>query len=201
MADKAGLILIEDAAHAIFCKQNDQYLGSFGNFATFSFHDTKVISSGEGGALVVNDDRYRQLAYIVREKGTNRRDFLEGKVDKYGWIEQGTSAFLSGLSAALLGSQLDEWDEILEKRKSIYDIYARIIGPVAKDTGVDYFKPLSTEVVNYHIFWLNFLSMEKRKKVQTYLTNQKLIHRRITQLFIYRSIARKCVGAQKISYL
>ena len=124
--------------------------------------------------MVVNDDRYRQLAYIVREKGTNRRDFLEGKVDKYGWIEQGTSAFLSGLPAALLGSQLDEWDEILEKRKSIYDIYARIIGPVAKDTGVDYFKPLSTEIVNYHIFWLNFLSMEKRKKVQTYLTNQKI---------------------------
>jgi dTDP-4-amino-4,6-dideoxygalactose transaminase len=126
IARKYNLVVIEDAAQGILSKYNGQYLGSFGHLSTFSFHQTKNIISGEGGALVINPHGLHlvERAEIIREKGTNRSLFFRGAVDKYSWVDIGSSYLPNELTAAFLYAQLEESEEITRERVAIWDNYS-----------------------------------------------------------------------------
>lgn len=123
LAKKYNLVVIEDAAHAIDSYYKGKPLGSIGHLSTFSFHETKNITCGEGGMLVINDKRFLDRAEVIIEKGTNRNDFNSGKATKYEWVGLGSSYRLPELSAAFLFAQLEALDTIQRKRKSIWDKY------------------------------------------------------------------------------
>ena len=123
LAKDHNLILIEDNAHGLFAKYRGKYLGTFGALATQSFHETKNITCGEGGALVINDASLAERAEILREKGTDRTKFLRGQVDKYTWVDVGSSWVISDLLAAILFGQLSRADEIYEQRMNIWNRY------------------------------------------------------------------------------
>lgn len=123
IAEKYGLVVIEDAAQAICAEFNGRKLGSIGHMATLSFHDTKNIISGEGGALLINDPKMVRRSEIVREKGTNRSAFLKGEVDKYSWIDLGSSFLPSELIAAFLLAQLEEAKSIIDARTATWHRY------------------------------------------------------------------------------
>ena len=123
LAKDHKLILIEDNAHGLFAKYRGKYLGTFGALATQSFHETKNITCGEGGALVVNDASLAERAEILREKGTDRTKFLRGQVDKYTWVDVGSSWVISDLLAAILFGQLSRADEIYTQRMNIWNRY------------------------------------------------------------------------------
>jgi dTDP-4-amino-4,6-dideoxygalactose transaminase len=123
IANKHNVYVIEDAAQAIDSYHNGKALGSIGHMAAFSFHETKNIISGEGGMLVINDDQFAKRAEIIREKGTNRSAFFRGEVDKYGWVEAGSSFLPSDIIAAFLYAQLENIDQIQSKRKQLWDRY------------------------------------------------------------------------------
>jgi dTDP-4-amino-4,6-dideoxygalactose transaminase len=130
LANHHKLIVIEDAAHAIDAFYNGRPLGSIGHMAAFSFHETKNISCGEGGMLVVNDMNLAARAEIIWEKGTNRAAFYRGEVDKYGWVDVGSSFLPSDLAAAYLFGQLDKLDDIQQKRKHIFNQYFELLTPL-----------------------------------------------------------------------
>lgn len=119
-----NIAVIEDAAHGLGVRTTVGQLGTRGTFGTFSFHATKNVQAGEGGALLVNDARYQLAAEIIREKGTNRSQFLRGEVDKYTWMERGSSYLPSEYNTAVLDAQLDAFGEIQSKRESIWNRYA-----------------------------------------------------------------------------
>lgn len=124
LADKAGLALIEDAAHAIGARYRDKPLGSFGKFAAFSFHNSKNLSSGEGGALIINDPDCVERSEILLEKGTTRRKMMRGTISKYTWVDVGSSFVPSELTAALISSQLRQMDDINRLRVAAWQRYA-----------------------------------------------------------------------------
>ncbi|MGD2117443.1 MAG: dTDP-4-amino-4,6-dideoxygalactose transaminase [Chromatiales bacterium] len=118
-----NLILIEDNAHGLFGSYRGRFLGSIGDFATQSFHETKNLYCGEGGALIVNDSNLIKRAEIIREKGTNRSQFFRGEIDKYSWVDKGSSYVISDMLAAFLDAQLEFADTIQQRRKRIWDTY------------------------------------------------------------------------------
>jgi dTDP-4-amino-4,6-dideoxygalactose transaminase len=130
LANKYNLFVIEDAAQAIDSFYKGKPLGSFGHLAAFSFHETKNIISGEGGMLVINDERFAQRAEIIREKGTNRSQFFRGKVNKYGWVDIGSSFLPSDIIAAFLFAQLENLVSIQNRRKQIWNQYYELLSPL-----------------------------------------------------------------------
>jgi dTDP-4-amino-4,6-dideoxygalactose transaminase len=125
IAAKHGLCVIEDAAQGIGSRYKGKSLGSLGQLAALSFHETKNIISGEGGALLINDPKFVERATILREKGTNRSQFLKGQVDKYTWVDIGSSYLPSDLIAAFLWAQLENFEGIAAERLSLWDKYHR----------------------------------------------------------------------------
>ncbi len=125
IASRHRLFLIEDAAQAIMARKAGRPLGSFGALATFSFHDSKNVSSGEGGALIVNDPTLANRAEVLWEKGTNRSQFLRNEADKYTWLDVGSSFLPSEVTAAFLLAQLEKADEITAARREIWELYQR----------------------------------------------------------------------------
>lgn len=123
LANRYGIIIVEDAAHSIDSFYKGRPLGSIGHLAAFSFHETKNISSGEGGMLVINDERYIRRSEILWEKGTNRAEFYRGMVNKYGWCDTGSSFLPSEFNAAYLWAQLEQIEDIQNKRKHIWQMY------------------------------------------------------------------------------
>lgn len=123
IAEKYGLLVIEDAAQGLIASYKGRPLGSFGHLSALSFHETKNVISGEGGALLVNDPRFIERAEIIREKGTNRSRFFRGQVDKYTWVDLGSSYLPSELIAAFLWAQMEEADTITRERLAIWNIY------------------------------------------------------------------------------
>lgn len=130
-----GIPLIEDNAHGLGASWGGQKLGTFGDFGTQSFHDTKNITSGEGGALLIKSAEHMLRAEILREKGTNRSAFLRGRVDKYTWVDHGSSYLPSDLLAALLMAQLTRFSEIQRRRTDVWNAYAENLAPWAEQTG------------------------------------------------------------------
>jgi len=123
IAARHGVPVVEDNAHGLFGKYKGRWLGSFGALATQSFHETKNFTSGEGGALLLNDARLVERAEIIREKGTNRSRFFRGQVDKYSWVDLGSSYVMSDLLAAFLFGQLEKWEAIQSRRREIWRRY------------------------------------------------------------------------------
>jgi dTDP-4-amino-4,6-dideoxygalactose transaminase len=123
IADENGLVVVEDNAHGLFGKYKGRYLGTFGALATQSFHETKNFTCGEGGALIINDASLVERAEILREKGTNRSRFFRGQVDKYSWVDIGSSYLLSDILSAILFAQLQQRDSIQNRRKEIWSLY------------------------------------------------------------------------------
>ncbi|MGZ7039635.1 MAG: dTDP-4-amino-4,6-dideoxygalactose transaminase, partial [Thermoanaerobaculia bacterium] len=123
LAAKHSLLVIEDAAQGISSTYRGRPLGSMGHLAALSFHETKNVISGEGGALLINDERFAERAEVIREKGTDRARFFRGQVDKYTWMDLGSSFLPSELTAAFLSAQLDATDDILAKRMRVWNHY------------------------------------------------------------------------------
>jgi len=164
IAARTNLILIEDNAHGLFAKYKGQPLGTFGSLATQSFHETKNITCGEGGALIVNDPALVERAEILREKGTDRSKFLRGQVDKYTWVDVGSSWVMSDLLAAILFGQLQRADTINAQRVAIWDRYHAELASWADRHGVTKpHVPSGCEHVG-HVYPLRFKTGEQRTR-------------------------------------
>lgn len=174
LAAKYNLYIIEDAAHSVDSYYKGRPLGSLGHFAAFSFHETKNLTSGEGGMLVINDERFFKRAEIIREKGTNRSAFFRGEVDKYGWVDIGSSFLPSDIIAAFLFAQLENLDNIQNKRKEIWNYYYENLKPLSEK---NYFKfPLIPDYAtnNAHMFYINCRSTEERSRLIEYLKSHSI---------------------------
>jgi len=162
IANRRGIPVIEDNAHGLFGKYKGKDLGTFGVMATQSFHETKNLTSGEGGALLINDEKYVEDAETLREKGTNRSRFFRGQVDKYTWVNLGSSYLPSEILAAHLFAQLEKREEIQSARQKIWETYYKELGAWAEVNHVQMpFVPSHCEQT-YHMFYMLFPSLEKR---------------------------------------
>jgi len=169
IARRHGLAVVEDNAHGLYGKYRGQYLGSFGELAALSFHETKNFTCGEGGALLINDARFNQRAEILREKGTDRSRFFRGEVDKYGWIDFGSSYLPSDLLAAFLRAQLEHRDQIQSMRRQIWENYARELASWAETNGARLPIVPSECEQSYHMFYLIMPSFERRQALISHL--------------------------------
>ncbi len=169
LANKYNLIVIEDAAQAIDSYYKNKPLGSLGAFGAFSFHETKNIISGEGGLLTINDQKYHQRAEIIREKGTNRAQFFRGEIDKYGWVDIGSSFLPSEIIAGFLSAQLDALKLIQEKRINIWERYYNNLD--ALKTTMPRILPFvpSYATNNAHMFYLTCSDIDERTRLMNFL--------------------------------
>lgn len=175
VAGRHGVPVVEDNAHGLFGKYRGRWLGSFGCLATQSFHETKNITCGEGGALVLNDPRYIERAEIIREKGTNRSRFFRGQVDKYTWVDLGSSYVLSDVLAAFLYAQLETWPAIQARRRRIWEAYAAGLADWALRREVRLpVIPGHCEQA-YHMFYLLLPSVEVRQALIGRLKDQGIL--------------------------
>jgi dTDP-4-amino-4,6-dideoxygalactose transaminase len=162
IAAKHGAAVVEDNAHGLFGKYRNRWLGTFGALATQSFHETKNFTCGEGGALLINDTRFVERAEILREKGTNRSRFFRGQVDKYSWVDIGSSYLPSEILAAFLCAQLEAREQVQERRRRIWEFYLDGLAGWAEGNGVQLpFVPVHCEQP-YHMFYLVMPSLEAR---------------------------------------
>ena len=189
IADRHNLILVEDNAHGLFAKYKGKYLGTFGALATQSFHETKNIICGEGGALIVNDESMVERAEILREKGTNRSRFLRGQVDKYTWVDIGSSWVMSDLLAAILYGQLLRADDINARRLQIWNRYHTELSSWAQQNGVTTpFVPEGCEHVG-QVYHLRFGSLAQRTRFIAALKEMQ-----ISAVFHYQALHMSPVG-------
>jgi dTDP-4-amino-4,6-dideoxygalactose transaminase len=164
-----GLAVVEDAAHALGARYRGRALGSIGTLSTLSFHETKNIHCGEGGALLVNDGSLFERAEILREKGTNRSQFFRGQVDKYTWVDVGSSYLPSDLLAAFLTAQLEHFDEIQAQRMHHWDVYASELEGWAYEFGIGL--PRIPETCQHpgHLFYLLLPDLDARQRFIAHL--------------------------------
>jgi dTDP-4-amino-4,6-dideoxygalactose transaminase len=175
IAQKHNLPVVEDNAHGLFGKYNGKNLGTFGALATQSFHETKNVSSGEGGALLINNSIYDERAEIIREKGTNRSRFFRGQVDKYTWVDIGSSYLPSELVAALLCAQLEAAAKIQAKRKAICTTYRQKLAAWAEKLGARMpFVPDYCEEPS-HMFYLLMPNLEIRTRFIQWMKSQNVL--------------------------
>lgn len=169
LANKYNLFVVEDAAQAIDSFYKQRPLGSIGHLAAFSFHETKNIISGEGGMLVINDERFIKRAEIIREKGTNRSAFFRGEVDKYGWVDIGSSFLPSDILAAFLYAQIENIEDIQQKRKNIWNHYYTGLQQLESSGKVQLPCLPSYATNNAHIFYLLCKNMDERIALISFL--------------------------------
>jgi dTDP-4-amino-4,6-dideoxygalactose transaminase len=162
IAERHGLFVLEDAAQGIAARYDDRPLGSIGQLGAVSFHETKNLISGEGGALLINDERFVERAHILREKGTNRTKFLQGRVDKYTWVDLGSSYLPSELNAAFLLAQFEKAEEIQSARHRAWDRYHRSLASLAHEGLLT--RPSVPQICshNAHIYYVLMPTVEKR---------------------------------------
>jgi dTDP-4-amino-4,6-dideoxygalactose transaminase len=169
LAERHGIAVIEDNAHGLFARYKDRYLGTLGCLATQSFHETKNFTCGEGGALLINDPKYVERAEIIREKGTDRSRFFRGQVDKYTWMDVGSSYLPSDILAAFLYAQLEARDDIQARRQRIWEYYDEQLRDWAKSFDVQLpFVPPHCEQ-SFHMYYLVLPTAEKRDRLLQYL--------------------------------
>jgi dTDP-4-amino-4,6-dideoxygalactose transaminase len=169
IAARHGIAVVEDNAHGLFARYRGKYTGTFGCLATQSFHETKNVTCGEGGALLVNDPELVERALIIREKGTNRSQFFRGQVDKYSWVDVGSSYLPSDLLAAFLLAQLEACQEIQKKRRRIWAWYHHHLEAWAMENGVSLpVVPAECEQA-YHMFYMVLPSLEFRQSLISHL--------------------------------
>jgi len=173
IAAKHDLLVVEDAAQALLSTYKGKALGSIGHFGCLSFHETKNIISGEGGALLVNDARFVERAEIIREKGTNRSQFFRGEVDKYTWVDIGSSYLPSELVSAFLYAQLEHADEIIAKRRSICNAYNAQLNDLQQGGLLSL--PTFDKDSNGHMFYILLDSLVTRSKLIVHLKAQGIL--------------------------
>ncbi|MBI4936692.1 MAG: dTDP-4-amino-4,6-dideoxygalactose transaminase [Nitrosomonadales bacterium] len=173
IAQQHGLLVVEDAAQALLSTYKGRALGNIGHFGCLSFHETKNIISGEGGALLVNDERFAQRAEIIREKGTNRSQFFRGEVDKYTWVDIGSSYLPGELVSAFLYAQLEHAGEITAKRCHICTAYAAQLAPLQQAGKLRL--PRLDGDSNGHMFYIILESLEARTKLIAHLKAQSIL--------------------------
>lgn len=169
VAGRSGVAVVEDAAQALFGLYKGKPLGSFGELSAFSFHETKNVQCGEGGALLVNDPKFRARAEIIREKGTNRSQFFRGQVDKYTWVDVGSSYLPSDMLAGFLLAQLEQAETIVASRKAIWQRYASGLGEWAAQNGVVLPSVPAHCTQSYHMFYILLPSLERRQAMIAHL--------------------------------
>ena len=175
IAGRYGVAVVEDNAHGLFGKYKGKYLGTFGCLATQSFHETKNFNCGEGGALLINDPQYVERAEIIREKGTNRSRFYRGQVDKYTWVDLGSSYLPSDMLAAYLYAQLEVHEQIQAKRRQIWEYYHEHLQDWAQEHGIRF--PIVPDHCEqaYHMFYVLMPSLEKRQALIAHLKASNII--------------------------
>jgi len=191
IAKKHQIFVVEDNAHGLFGKYKGRDLGTIGDFATLSFHETKNITCGEGGALLVNSEKFLRRAEIITEKGTNRAQFINGQIDKYTWVDKGSSYVLSDLLAALLFGQLKNSAEVQLKRSIIWRRYFTELSEWAFTNRVTLPVIPTHCVQSYHMFYILFSGKRDRDRFITYLSDEK-----IASAFHYLPLDRSKMGSQ-----
>ncbi len=175
IATRYGVAVVEDNAHGLFGKYKGKYLGTFGCMATQSFHETKNFTCGEGGALLINDPQYIERAEIIREKGTNRSRFFRGQVDKYTWVDIGSSYLPSDILAAFLYAQLEAREQIQARRRRIWEYYYERLQDWAEGHNVRLpVVPAHCEQP-YHLFYLLMPNLEARTRLISHLKEQGIM--------------------------
>lgn len=179
LASKYNLLVIEDAAQAIdsyfiFNDGTKKALGSIGHLSAFSFHETKNIISGEGGMLAINDEKFIYRAEIIWEKGTNRAEFFRGEINKYGWVDTGSSFLPSEIISAFLWAQLEQLDFIQNRRKELWNLYYKSLKP-HENLGFKIVEIPNFATNNAHMFFIVFDSLEKRTKCIEKLKNNSVM--------------------------
>lgn len=169
IAKRHGLYVVEDAAQGIMSTYKGQALGSIGDYGCYSFHETKNYSMGEGGALLIKDEKNAEMAEIIREKGTNRSKFFRGQIDKYTWVEAGSSYLPSELNAAYLWGQLAVADEINENRLRLWNTYYEAFKEL-RDNEIVELPVIPEECVhNAHMFYMKTRNLEERTRLIQFL--------------------------------
>jgi len=172
IANCNNLYVVEDAAHGVNAKYKDKYLGTLGDLGVFSFHETKNYICGEGGALVINNEKFIERAEIIREKGTNRSKFFRGEIDKYTWVDIGSSYLPSDLLAAFLYAQLENMEKITARRREIYNLYFQELVSLA-DNGILQLPIIPAECQpNYHLFYIILKNKKIRDDLLSYLNSK-----------------------------
>ena len=174
IAKKYNLKVIEDAAQGVDACYKGKALGTIGDFGCYSFHETKNYTMGEGGALLFQDDRYQERAEILREKGTDRSKFFRGQVDKYRWMDFGSSYLPSELNAAYLYAQLEARDRIFHKRMEIYNYYNENLAPLAAEGKVEQPYVPAECSHNAHMYYLKVRNMDVRTQLLEYLREKEI---------------------------
>lgn len=193
IAQRHGLIVIEDAAHAILSRYKDRLCGTFGRFACFSFHESKNVHCGEGGALLANDARDVERAEIVQEKGTDRAKLFRGEVDKYTWVSLGSSYLLSELNTAFLLAQLEAAEAINENRLETWNRYMEGLAPLARAGAVELPAVPAHCAHNAHCFFVKTASLEERDALMEF-TNRRGIRSVFHYVPLHRSAAGRKYG-------
>lgn len=174
IANKYNLLVVEDAAQAIDSYYKGVPLGSIGHMSAFSFHETKNIVSGEGGMLVVNDKQFIRRAEIIWEKGTNRAEFFRGEVNKYGWVDTGSSFLPSELIAAFLYAQLEDMDTIQNQRKKLWQLYWELLKPLVEKGCFTLPDIPDYATNNAHMFYLVCQNLQQRTDLIKYLKEHEI---------------------------
>jgi dTDP-4-amino-4,6-dideoxygalactose transaminase len=189
LATKHGLLVVEDAAHGILAAARGRPLGGIGALGTLSFHETKNVSCGEGGALLVNDDRFVERAEIIHEKGTDRQRFFRGQVDKYTWVDVGSSYVLSDLAAAYLWAQLEHVEEITASRHRIWERYHASLE--ALEEGGDLRRPVVPDWCshNAHMYYVVLEDLATRTRLIEHFAD-----RGISAVFHYAPLHTSLAG-------
>ncbi len=174
IAQRYNLLVVEDAAQGVNAFYKGQALGTFGNFGCFSFHETKNYSMGEGGALLIKNENDIEQAEIIREKGTNRSKFFRGQIDKYTWVDYGSSYLPSELNAAYLYAQLEEFDTINNSRLKAWDYYYKALKPLEEAEKIEL--PFIPEYCahNAHMFYIKTKDLEERTKLIVFLKENNI---------------------------
>ena len=190
-ADRRGIAIVEDNAHGLFGTYRGRPLGSFGTLATLSFHETKNVTCGEGGALLINDDRLIARAEILREKGTDRSRFFRGEVDKYTWCDLGSSYVPSDMLAAFLVAQLEAVDLIQSRRRAMWEFYAEHLADWARASGAVLPHVPDHCAQAFHMFYLLLPSLEARQSMIAHLKEQGIM-----SVFHYLPLHLSTMGRQ-----
>ena len=194
LTESRSIRVIEDVAEGFGARYRGKALGTIGDFGAFSFHETKDLICGEGGALVINDPTHYERAEIIREKGTNRSQFFRGQVDKYTWVDLGSSYVPSDMLAAFLAAQLENVQEIQAQKRSLYELYAGALSPLAQ-RGLIRLQAIPPDCqTNHHGFFLLVQSEQVRKALLAHLSSKG-----ISAVFHFSPLHESVMG-RKLGY-
>ena len=175
IAHRRGIVIVEDNAHGLYGRYCGEYLGTFGKLTALSFHETKNFTCGEGGALLINDAQLNERAEILREKGTDRSRFFRGEIDKYSWVDLGSSYLPSDLLAAFLRAQLEHRNLIQSARRALWERYAQELGSWAAINGVRLPTIPPECEQSYHMFYLILPSLDRRQALISHLLECEIL--------------------------